>query len=144
MLRLSTKSRYATRMLVYLAINATEHPANTQTIANAESISKDYVEQILTRLRAAGIVTSHRGIKGGFSIARDPKEITIKEIVELTEGKISIAPCIKGDCNMSSQCATQTVWDKVNEKIEATLASFNIHDLCLLSKEKGTSISFQI
>jgi Rrf2 family protein len=144
MLRLSTKGRYATRMLVYLAINARERPANTQTIANAEGISKDYVEQILTRLRTAGIIASHRGIKGGFSIARDPKEITVKEVVELTEGSISIAPCIKGACNRSTQCATQAVWDATNAAIEEKLASYTIHDLCLLSQENENRLSFQI
>jgi len=144
MLRLSTRSRYASRMLVYLALNARERPANTQEIASAEGISKDYVEQILTRLRTAGVVTSHRGIKGGFSIARNPEDITLKEIVELTEGSISIAPCIKGDCNRSSQCATQVAWDAANNAIEKSLASFNIEDLCKLSKENQSTISFQI
>ena len=144
MLRLSTKGRYATRMLVYLALNARERPANTQTIANAEGISKDYVEQILTRLRTAGVIASHRGIKGGFSIARDPKEITVKEVVELTEGSISIAPCIKGACSRCTQCATQVVWDATNAAIEEKLASYTIHDLCLLSQENENRLSFQI
>ena len=144
MLRLSTKSRYATRMLVYLAINAQERPANTTTIAQAEGISKDYVEQILSRLRAAGIVASHRGIKGGFSIAKSPEDITVREVVELTEGTISVVPCIKGDCNRASQCATQTVWDAVNKSIEDTLSQFTISDLCKLSKQNQNNLSFQI
>lgn len=131
-------------MLVYLALTARERPANTQEIAQAEGISKDYVEQILTRLRTAGIVTSHRGIKGGFSLAKEPDQITVKEIVELTEGAISIAPCIKGDCNRSSQCATQVVWDAANKAIEKTLSSFTVQDLCRLSKENKSSLSFEI
>ena len=144
MLRLSTKGRYASRMLVYLALNARDRPANTQEIANAEGISKDYVEQILTRLRTAGVITSHRGIKGGFSIAKDPAKITVKEIVELTEGEISIAPCLKGDCSRSTHCATQVVWDAANKAIEETLASFTVQDLCKMSKENSDSLSFQI
>jgi Rrf2 family protein len=144
MLRLSTKSRYASRMLVYLAINARDRPANTQEIAKAEGISKDYVEQILTRLRTAGVVTSHRGIKGGFSIAKDPEKITVKEIVELTEGKISIAPCIKDDCDRSSLCATQVVWSAANKAIEETLAAFTVQDLCQMTKDNSESLSFQI
>jgi len=144
MLRLSTKSRYATRMLVYLAINGRERPANTAEIAQAEGISKDYVEQILSRLRTAGIVTSHRGIKGGFSIASDPKEITIKKIVELTEGEISVAPCLKSDCNRATQCATQVVWSALNDSIEKTLEGFTLEALCKLYKENHDTLSFQI
>jgi Rrf2 family cysteine metabolism transcriptional repressor len=102
------------------------------------------VEQILTRLRTAGIITSHRGIKGGFSIAKDPAKITVKEIVELTEGEISIAPCLRGDCNRSTQCATQVVWDAANNAIEDTLASFTVEDLCKMTKENSDSLSFQI
>ena len=144
MLRLSTKGRYATRMLVYLSLNARERPANTQTIANAEGISKDYVEQILTRLRTAGIIASHRGIKGGFSIARDPKDITVKEVVEITEGPISIAPCIKNDCSRATQCATQVVWDAANTAIETALGAYTIDDLCKMSLKSENNISFQI
>ncbi len=131
-------------MLVYLAINAQEKPASTTQIAHAEGISKDYVEQILSRLRAAGIVASHRGIKGGFSIARDPSDITVKEVVELTEGTISVAPGTKEDCNRASQCATQTVWDAVDKSIEDTLSQFSISDLCKLFKENQSTLSFQI
>lgn len=144
MLRLSTKSRYATRMLVYLTINAGERPANTAEIAEAEGISKDYVEQILSRLRTAGIVMSHRGIKGGFSIAKDPKEITVKEVVEVTEGQISVAPCLKDDCRRSTQCATQAVWEALNKNIQETLAGFTIEDLCIISRDNQDTISFHI
>ena len=144
MLRLSTKSRYATRMLVYLAINARQRPANTAEIAKAEGISKDYVEQILSRLRTAGIVTSHRGIKGGFSIAKNPEDVLVREIVELTEGAISVAPCIKGDCSRATQCATQVVWDALNSSIEQTLSKFTLADLCKLSQENDNTLSFQI
>lgn len=144
MLRLSTKSRYATRMLVYLAINGRERPANTAEIAQAEGISKDYVEQILSRLRTAGIVTSHRGIKGGFSISGDPKDISVKQIVELTEGAISVAPCLKSDCSRATQCATQVAWNTLNDSIEEALSKFSIEDLCKLYKEKSNTVSFQI
>lgn len=144
MLRLSTKSRYATRMLAYLASTSTKKPANTSDIAEAEGISKDYVEQILTRLRTSGIVTSHRGINGGFSLARDPKDISILEVVEKTEGPISIAPCIKEECNRSSQCATQKIWDAANKCLEKTLASYTVEDLSRMAAENSANISFQI
>ena len=144
MLRLSTKSRYAARMLAYLASTSTKKPANTNDIAEAEGISKDYVEQILTRLRTSDMVTSHRGINGGFTLARDPKDITILEVVEQTEGPISIAPCIKQECNRSTQCATQKIWESVNKCIEKTLASYTIEDLRNMAAESNANISFQI
>lgn len=131
-------------MLVYLAKHTQEKPANTAEIAEAEGISKDYVEQILSRLRTAGIVTSHRGIKGGFSIARNPGDILIKEIVELTEGAVSVAPCLREDCNRASQCATQVVWNAMNESIVNTLSQFTLKDLCRISKENENTLSFQI
>lgn len=133
-------------MLVYLALHATKTPANTLEIASAEKISKDYVEQILTRLRTAGLVTSHRGIKGGFSLARDPKDVTVRDIVEFTEGKISIAPCLKGDteCGMSTSCATQSVWEATNNSINQVLSSYTIHDLCQSVRDRKNILSFNI
>ena len=71
MLRLSTKGRYATRIMVYLALCNPDEPARKQEIAEAEGIPADYVEQILTKLRTAGLVKSRRGAGGGFQLRRD-------------------------------------------------------------------------
>jgi len=93
MMKLSTKGRYATRIMVYLAMQNSDSPCRKQDIAEAESISADYVEQILIRLKAAGLVTSHRGAHGGFSLTRPPSEVTVEAVLQATEGPLLLVAC---------------------------------------------------
>lgn len=79
--------------MVYLARQAGEDgPARKQDIADAEEISADYVEQILIRLRAGGLVLSHRGARGGFSLAREAHMISVLDVLEAAEGPLSLVP----------------------------------------------------
>ena len=92
-MKLSTKGRYATRIMLYLAIYSGQNPVRKHEIAAQEKISPDYVEQILMMLRGAGLVKSHRGAKGGFSLSRAAEAITMADILAATEGPLQIAPC---------------------------------------------------
>ncbi|MCX7047389.1 MAG: Rrf2 family transcriptional regulator [Candidatus Sumerlaeota bacterium] len=98
MFQISTKGRYATRILYRMALFGPDQPIRKVDIAEAEGLTPDYVEQIMTRLYAAGLVKSHRGPKGGFTIGKNPDEITVAEVLDATEGPIAIAPCIEGEC----------------------------------------------
>jgi Rrf2 family protein len=123
MLRLSTKGRYATRIMVHLALNDGSVPARKQDIARAEGISSDYIEQILMKLKTAGLVASHRGARGGFSLARNAKDITLVEVLEATEGPLSFAPCVEDACERATVCATRSVWREANEALHRIFAS---------------------
>jgi Rrf2 family protein len=129
MLHLSTKGRYATRIMVYLAGRKDERPVPKQEIAQAEGISIDYVEQILIRLKVGGLVKSHRGVNGGFSLARSPEEITVTDVLAATEGGTELAPCLSMKCNRSAGCVTRPVWEKAARAIEQTFSAVTIGQL---------------
>jgi len=118
MIKLSSKVRYATRIVVYLAMRDEKHPARKQEIAEAEDISPDYVEQILIKLKTLGLVRSLRGTKGGFVLARDPYKITVADVVKSVDGPIAIAPCINEKCDRIPFCPTRPVWEKANEALK--------------------------
>ncbi len=129
MLKLSTKGRYATRIMVYLAIQGGPEPARKRMIAEAEGIPADYVEQILLRLRTAGLVRSHRGAKGGFSLSRDPRNITVAQILEATEGPLALAPCQDEECERVSACVTRGLWQKASDALEDVFGQITVADL---------------
>ena len=143
MMELSTKGRYATRIMLNLACRDKTKPARKQEIATAEGISADYIAQLLMKLRAVGFVRSHRGVSGGFTLACDPNKITVADILEGVEGPIAIAPCINRSCARESVCVTQAVWKKANLALKAVLASTTLADMARQSGELRTA-SFDI
>jgi Rrf2 family protein len=146
MLRLSTKGRYATRILVYMAA-AGSGPIAKSAISLAEGISEDYVEQIMVRLKTGGLVTSRRGAKGGFMLAKPAGDITVAEVIEATEGPVLLAPCLKdADCERISICVTQPLWreatDALNRIFEDTTIAKLSQDAAAL--RASHSPSYQI
>lgn len=147
MIKISTKGRYSTRILVRLAMNPEQgKPVSKHDISVAEGISGDYVEQILLRLGARGFVNSHRGKKGGFSLARPAASITVCEVMEALEGPIALAPCMSGDCSRETQCATQALWKRIGGLISDELSAVTIEDLARKAAvmNDGGNLSFQI
>ena len=126
MLKLSTKGRYAVRIMTYLATQPEGIPLRKQDIAEAEGISPDYVEQILMRLRSAGLVASHRGARGGFTLARPPAGITVLEALTATEGAVQMAPCSKTACERDTVCASRPVWKAAEDAVAAVFSRTTI------------------
>jgi len=146
MFKLSTKGRYAVRIMVYLATQEANNTARKQDIAESESISPDYVEQILIRLRAGGLVMSHRGARGGFSLACDPRRTSVMDVLEATEGPLEIAPCRDTRCDRGTHCVVQGVWEKAASALKGVLSKVLIADLAakvVTMKENG-EISYTI
>lgn len=136
-MRLSTRGRYAARIMVYMGTKGGRTPVTKHEIAHAEAISVDYVGQILVKLRTAGLVTSFRGKKGGFVLARDPSRISMAEVVRATEGPIDLAPCREGPCKRENICAMQSVWRSALDAVERVLEGTNLQDVV----EKAKKIS---
>src|SRR5512137_2031028 len=93
-LQMSTRSRYGVRLMVALAVNWGGGTSLLRDIARQEGISEKYLGQIIIPLKTAGMVTSHRGAHGGYSLGRPPRDITVKDVVEAIEGKIAPVPCV--------------------------------------------------
>ena len=147
-MQLSTKVRYATRIVIRLARESNDEPLPTQAIARLEDISADYVAQILMVLKKAGVVSSTRGSQGGFVMARDPESLTVKDVIEAVEGPICLVPCStrKAVCSRSSSCVTRTLWDQAGATLRTFFAGVTVQQLAAQSAdiERAVSGTFEI
>ena len=145
-MKLSTKGRYASRIMVYLARRRDDTPARKQDIADAENISADYVEQLLTKLKTAGLVTSHRGAKGGFTLARDSQSISIADILDAAEGPLILVPCEQGPCDRRAICVTRPIWEEASALLQRLLEKKTLDELARKADEveKRTSSMYYI
>ena len=99
-------------------------------IANAEGISAGYVQQLMMALRLAGIVDSHRGREGGFSLSRSPEDITIADVLKAVEGDVMPAPCQGGTaCERWDDCPTRPVWDEAAELLNGLFGKITVASL---------------
>ncbi|MFP4040751.1 MAG: RrF2 family transcriptional regulator [Desulfosudaceae bacterium] len=115
-MRLTTKSRYGTRLLLDLAIYAGDKHVPLGDIARRQDISRKYLEQLIRKLKKDGLVTSRRGPFGGHMLARPPERITIGDIVRSLEETTSLTECSEsqepycGVCNRAGECLSRWVW----------------------------------
>jgi len=130
-MKLSTKSRYAVRALIDLITHYEGKPILIKDIAKRENISERYLENIFTQLRAGGILISMKGKNGGFLLAKDPKEITIYDIVKVIDGDIVLVECIMNVlfCDKAPNCVTRELWKSLSEKIKEELQKYTLQDL---------------
>ena len=130
MMAISTRGRYATRIMVRLASEAGGQALNKFQIAEREGISPAYVQQLLMALRMAGLVTSRRGRKGGFIIARPPQAIPVAEVLRAVEGRVMPAPCRGAEhCEREVNCPTRPLWQKAADLLDGLFADTTVADL---------------
>ena len=132
---ISTKGRYALRIMVDLAQHDGEMPVSVREIAQRQDISGKYMEQIISVLTRSGLLRSVRGAQGGYELARAPEDITICDIITAAEGPIALVDCLlEGEkaahCARASECVTRGIWEKVCDSINDVLASITLADLC--------------
>jgi len=131
LIKISTKGRYGTRAMLDLAVNHGMGPIFLKDIAQRQEISVGYLEQIIPVLKAAGLVNSIRGAKGGYTLARKPEAIGLKEIIYALEGPLSLVECVnKPDlCRKTAFCVTRGIWSGLKEKIDDYLEKITLGDL---------------
>lgn len=118
------------KAMVDLAINSTDGPVNIKTIAERQNISEYYLEQLFSLLRKANVILSVRGATGGYTLAKDPKEISVKEIIDTVEGPVEISDCIEGEnCSNMDLCATRLLWVKISESINSVMENTSLEDI---------------
>lgn len=147
MMRISTKGRYGARLMLELALYYGKGPVLLKDIAKREEISEGYLEHLLPSLKAAGLVNSSRGAHGGYTLAKTPSEITLREVVQALEGPLSPAECVHTPnvCQRVRSCVTRDIWKKLGEKISQTLESVTLKDMVEMQKNKGeTSLIYNI
>lgn len=141
-MRLSTQSRYGVRAIFDIAYHSGGLDTQVKDISRREGISPRYIEQIFQKLKKAGIIGSKRGPSGGYFLNKKPEEITIGEIIRITEGNINPVLCVSSKdsskpCEKSGECVTQIVWNGAGEKLKEYFDSITINDLCNMAKEMG-------
>jgi Rrf2 family transcriptional regulator, cysteine metabolism repressor len=137
-MKLSTRGRYGTRLLLDLAIHRDSGMVLLKDIAQRQEISLRYLEHIITPLVAAGMIRSTRGAKGGVSLARPPEEINLLEIIRLLEGSTAPVECVDSPamCSRSRTCATRDVWTQVKSAVDGVLQNTTLEDLIKAQKAK--------
>lgn len=139
-MKVSTKGRYALRLMLDLAMNGEEgNVIRIKDIAERQQISDKYLEQIISVLNKAGYVRSVRGPQGGYTLKKKPEEYTVGMILRLTEGSLAPVPCVEEEelfCEREKQCATVEVWKRLNDAVNNVLDNMTLADLVEIQKEK--------
>ncbi len=126
----STKGRYALRIMVDLAENQQGGPVSLKDIAERENIGIKYLEIIVSSLNKNGLLKSVRGKNGGYMLNREPKEYTISSILNAAEGSLAPVACVgEGDCEQQSSCKTYILWKELDDVIEDFLSSKTLQDI---------------
>ena len=130
-MKLSTRTRYGVRAMLELAENYGKGPLQLKSIAREEEVSIKYLEQLMTVLKAAGLVTSVRGFKGGHILARPPGEIKVSECFDCLEGPVITVDCVedKSICPRSNDCVARLLWAEVQYAARAVLEKTTLQDL---------------
>lgn len=137
-MKISTKGRYALRLLLDLAEHNTGTPVRMKEIATRQNISEKYLEQIVGILNKAGYVQSIRGAQGGYLLKKEPNSYTIGEILRLTEGSIAPVSCVEEQesvCERKQNCVSLILWEKVNNAINDVVDNTTLQDLIDWQKE---------
>ncbi len=124
--------------MLQLALHYGEGPVDLNEISRRESISVKYLEQVIIPLRTAGLVKSVRGSKGGYSLAKPPAGISLRNLFEILEGSTNLVDCL-GDpklCRRSALCVTREIWGDVSKAIYKIFDSITLEDMVRRRREK--------
>ena len=131
-MKISTKGRYALRLMLDLALNNSGKPVRIRDVSERQNISDKYLEQIISVLNKARFVRSIRGPQGGYLLTRRPEENTVGMILRLTEGSMAPVDCVDeelGHCPKMTECATSVVWKRLNDAISDVIDNITLQDL---------------
>ena len=130
-MKLSTKTRYGTRILIELALQVNQGVTQVSKIASNQKIPVKYLEQLLRTLRQAGVVKSVRGPKGGHLLAQDPAQISLGQVVRLFEGQTDLVECVSSPekCDMAAECLVRNAWQDATSVLYEKLDNISIADL---------------
>lgn len=138
-MRVSTRGDYASRALVFLALHVEEgRPRSVREIAERTGLPQPYLEQILLALKGAGLVRSKRGVGGGYVLSREPKEISLSQIVAAVDGPITMGdfgePHTGGACDHEGQCVLLAIWKSVGDEVRKRLDGYSLADIADMAR----------
>lgn len=146
-MRLSTHSRYGVRAVFDIAFHSAGLETQVKDISRRQGISPRYLEQIFQKLKRGGIVGSKRGPAGGYFLTKKPEQITVAEILQVTEGDITPVKCArstasKKNCERVQECVTREIWEEAGNRLKDYFNSVTIGDLCRMAEKMGIKREF--
>jgi Rrf2 family iron-sulfur cluster assembly transcriptional regulator len=141
-MKLSTRGRYGTRLMVDLARHYHQGSIPLKDIARRQDLSVKYLEQLIIPLKAAGLIRSVRGAKGGYRLARKPDEISVAQVIDVLEGGVSLVDCVNHPevCGHEAECPTRPIWLGMSQLLKEKLSSLSLQDILNGSKSAGGSV----
>jgi Rrf2 family protein len=143
-MKISTKGRYALKMMLDLATYNTGAPVSIKDIAKRQQISEKYLEQIIAVLNKAGFVRSVRGAQGGYMLKRAPKDYTVGMILRQTEGDLAPVSCVGEEgteCERRYECVTVKIYEMINDAVNNVVDNITLADLLEWQAEKADQYS---
>ena len=130
-MKISTRGRYGTRMMLDLAAHHDQGPTPLREIAKRQDLSVKYLEQLIIPLKAAGYIRSVRGARGGYTLARKPDKINVGQIIQVLEGGLSLVDCVEDArvCEREKNCPTRDIWLRMSERLMEELSSLTLSDV---------------
>jgi Rrf2 family iron-sulfur cluster assembly transcriptional regulator len=141
-MRISTKGRYALRLMYDLATHYNGEWIALKDISGRQGVSAKYLEQIIRQLNIHGSLKSLRGPKGGYQLVKSPEEYSIYEILQVTEGSLLPVPCLEDEqnqCERYAECPTVCVWEGLGKAIYDYLNGITLQDLVDRAEQKGSN-----
>ncbi|MFH0813801.1 MAG: Rrf2 family transcriptional regulator [Pseudomonadota bacterium] len=140
---MSTRGRYGARVMLELALRYEEGAIPLKHVAEKQEISPKYLVQIITSLKATGLVTSIRGSGGGYALARPPSQITLNEVIRAMEGSTALVNCVDDplNCHRADSCAMRDVWVQIHNAMDNILGSLSLEMLAKRQKKKERSVT---
>ena len=137
-MKISTKGRYALRLMVDLALSGQGQPISLKDVAQRQQLSDKYLEQIVTPLSRAGLVRSVRGAGGGYLLTRRPEEYTVGEVLRPLEGDLAPVECATDAqfCERSGQCVTVELGQQIHRAVSEVVDRTTLADLVARQREK--------
>lgn len=137
---ISTKGRYALRVMVDLSENTSDHYIPLKNIAERQEISEKYLENIISILVKSGFVEGVRGKGGGYKLTRSPEEYTVGSVLKITEGSLSPVSCLdfehsKSKCFRTDKCKTLQVWKKLDDITQDYLEGITVADIAFSDRD---------
>ncbi len=137
-MKISTKGRYALRLMLDLAINGRGEPIRLKEVAERQQISEKYLEQIISALNKADFVSGVRGAQGGYRLQRDPSEYTVGMILRIMEKELSPVSCVGEnpmECGRRKDCVSAKIWEKVNDAVSQVVDGITLADMVRWQQE---------
>ncbi len=130
-MQITRQADYAVRAVLYLARLGNEQRAATSQVAQEQRIPPSFLAKIISQLSIAGLLHTSRGARGGVTLARDPKDITLLEVIEAIDGPIQLNECVgeNGTCSFSEECPLRPVWCEAQKELIARLKGTNFAQL---------------